>query len=330
METNCPSQHSRETLDKLIAKELQAKTHLFHNLQYGPLVGRSAIDAMMLTLSTAEREIARGNRVTLLGKDIVSAFNNIRSETLLEILVANNVREETIEYIRRFLAPRSFNIGWDMKIRGRGRGHMHQGAPQGSPLSPVLWLIYIANTLKRVTISLALAPFPTMQSRSVSLPRRTAPRPPPSATTDIYSYVDDINPLNITTDSTHQEHERMVQKVNQLLIQEAGKDGLEFEAQNDSRVDFGHVHSKSKAKTLGIIVTGNLSPREHIRERTRKASQRAQVLYRLGNSNGGMSPAAMRTLYTSAIRPIFTDGSEIDDCQDPKVYNTFYFFIFLF
>ncbi|KAF8431734.1 hypothetical protein BGX38DRAFT_1137049 [Terfezia claveryi] len=35
------------------------------------------------------------------------------------------------------------------------------------------------------------------------------------------------------------------------------------------------------------------------------------MMLRLGNSNGGMSPLALRTLYTGCIRPIFLWGAEL-------------------
>ncbi|KAF8464856.1 hypothetical protein BDZ91DRAFT_728996 [Kalaharituber pfeilii] len=41
-------------------------------------------------------------------------------------------------FIEGFLQPNEFQISWDGKTRGRGR--MTDGTPQGSSLSPVLFL----------------------------------------------------------------------------------------------------------------------------------------------------------------------------------------------
>lgn len=52
---------------------------------------------------------------------------------------------------------------------------------------------------------------------------------------------------------------------------------------------------------------------------THKAANLLGVLVRLGNSNGGMSPLALRFLYTGAIRPTFTWGAEL--FNRPKIAN---------
>lgn len=75
--------------EMVVANMLQRQTHLFHNLQYGSRIQRSATDMRMIIASTAQKEIKKGN-VTLLGKDVVSVFNNIRTSRLLEILTTTN------------------------------------------------------------------------------------------------------------------------------------------------------------------------------------------------------------------------------------------------
>ncbi|KAF8416605.1 hypothetical protein EV426DRAFT_685764 [Tirmania nivea] len=206
--------------EKLIADELQSHLQLFHNLQYGLRKGRLAIDTMMLTLSHAERAIKQGKKATLLGKDIISAFNN---------------------------------------------GKMDEGTPQ--------------------TIT---------------------PHAPTFATVYIFSYVDDINPL-IISDLSTMGHNKALKLVNAILNDKAEEDELTWGADKESRVDF-HSHRASSCTTLGIRVKSNLSWDEHIKIRTEKAANLLRVLVQLGNSNGGMSPLAMRSLYTGAIGTIFSWG----------------------
>ena len=93
------------------------------------------------------KERDKQNQVTLLGKDITSAFNNLRRQPLCELLLDAGLTQEA-EYCTRFLEPRTFQICWDRAARGKGS--MTYGTPQGSPLSPVLWVLYFGRTLKRV------------------------------------------------------------------------------------------------------------------------------------------------------------------------------------
>jgi len=132
--------------EKVVANGLQRQTTLFDDAQYGSRVNRSATSAMVIAVSTACKEIAKGNQVSLLGKDIVSAFNNVRATKLLKILTEHNLIKEAA-FCKEYLLPRPFQILWDSETQGSAS--MDDGTVQGSPLSPVIWLIYIASTLKK-------------------------------------------------------------------------------------------------------------------------------------------------------------------------------------
>ena len=156
--------------DKVVADTLQSKV-AFHHLQYGGRKNRSATDALMAATSLVERAVKSGHRATSLGKDIVSAFNHLRKEETLDTLRETGLEPNTLRYVERFLMPRSFQIAWDHEARGSG--HMDQGTPQGSPLSPVLFLAFIARTLKAVDRRLAL---PEAHNPSIRLLARPTPR----------------------------------------------------------------------------------------------------------------------------------------------------------
>ena len=64
-------------------------------------------------------------------------------------------------------------------------------------------------------------------------------------------------------------------------------------------------------KILGAIFQKNLQFQGHIRDRTDKARKAANALLPFSNSRSGLTPAALRTLYTTIIRPILIYGSQI-------------------
>jgi len=101
----------------------------------------------MLTVSTVRRALANGEQATLLGKEVVAAFNHLRKEGLLQSIGNTDLETNFVRYIQDFLNLRSFKLSWDGQDRGQAR--MNQGTPQGSPLSPALWAIYAARVARR-------------------------------------------------------------------------------------------------------------------------------------------------------------------------------------
>jgi len=81
---------------------------------------------MMILVSRAKKELGEAHKVTLLGKDIVSAFNNVRREPLLARMEQEDLINEH-KYCQQFLRSRTFTISWDSEVRGQVT--MADGAP---------------------------------------------------------------------------------------------------------------------------------------------------------------------------------------------------------
>ena len=82
--------------------------------------------------------------------DIRGGFRNSRLE-----VVEHKVRQINMEiwqwwggYIKNFFRPRNFEVEWDGKVRGSSRTNIE--VPQGLPLSPVIFLIYMAPILDEI------------------------------------------------------------------------------------------------------------------------------------------------------------------------------------
>ena len=183
------SNTSRKLIEKQVPTMLQKNTSLLHHLQYGSRTGRSAINSLILIVGEAERAFKCSLQVTLRGKDIVSAFNHCKQEVICDILTDNDM-QDLAEFVQNFLRPRTFSISWDSTIHGTGS--MVNGTPQGSPLSPVLWLIYIATTLKQIDVRI-------LESQRLRPPLRNPNRGDTTNRVLLHSHVDDINPLIITS-----------------------------------------------------------------------------------------------------------------------------------
>ena len=124
-------------VQKVIADDLQDQHHLFHDLQYGSRRDRSSIGAMMITVSRVERARSQDKRVTLLGKDIVLAFNRVRVGRVVSALREQGLTR-LADNCEGFLAPRPFEVAWDAVARGPGRIR-HRGTPSNQSSGLSIW-----------------------------------------------------------------------------------------------------------------------------------------------------------------------------------------------
>ena len=182
---------------------------------------------------------------------------------------------------------------------------------QGSPLSPVLFLIFTARICKKASTLVASLPLPI--AFRPSLLRHCKHHPPASDITfhlDLHSYVDHVNPFLITRNTYGSQHQLIIDTIDDIIQQTAEADGLSWDHSKDNTLTFSSNKRRHppNANHLGLIIMEDLDFKGHIQERYNKAVSLAVVMQRLASSNGGMSPAALHTLYTSSIRPILTYG----------------------
>ena len=124
--------------EKIVAEKLQGCEELWHERAFAGRKGRGALDSVMLMGYIAEQH---GEGV-IVGRDAQSAFNSVRREYAREILGGHKGLQE---WIYDWLAPRRFNIEVDNQVIGSTK--MTGGTPQGSPLSPALFTIYMSKVV---------------------------------------------------------------------------------------------------------------------------------------------------------------------------------------
>jgi hypothetical protein len=116
--------------------------------QIGARKGKSTLSAISLISSyvqTAWQTKAK-SIVSMLSLDIASAFDRVPHERLLFVLLQKGLPQWLIRFIASFLTGRQTRISFP--------GHESDwiqtpiGIPQGSPLSPILFLFYISELLE--------------------------------------------------------------------------------------------------------------------------------------------------------------------------------------
>jgi ribonuclease HI len=141
----------------IAAKRIAAaavRTGGIHHTQMGSRAQYSAIHALLHTIDPASRSLTtptnatngKAPRSTILTHDIEGAFNNVQRSTLIEIMRQRRLPLYLIQWARSFTTNRRLGFAFDNKTEA------HQpyncGLPQGSPTSPILFLIYAQAMLE--------------------------------------------------------------------------------------------------------------------------------------------------------------------------------------
>lgn len=140
-----------KVLEKIVANRLTdfaMQRKLVPDTQFGGLPGRSTTIALRLLISLVYAAWTTGFRATLLSLDIKGAFPRVDREVLLRNLDERGIPGWLVRYIHSFLSNRRSSVhlpGCEPR-----EFFLNTGLPQGSPLSPILFLLFSAPLFDRV------------------------------------------------------------------------------------------------------------------------------------------------------------------------------------
>jgi hypothetical protein len=140
-----------EALEHIAARRIAAaatKTGAIGPTQMGSRAQYSAIHALLNTIDSAATALsipkktgtASPPRPTILAHDIEGAFNNVRQQTLLELMKMRFLPTYLIGWAASFTTHRRLGFAFDQQHEAYQP--FNSGLAQGSPASPVLFLIY--------------------------------------------------------------------------------------------------------------------------------------------------------------------------------------------
>ncbi len=295
-----------KALETVISKRLSRLAESYSLLpqqQMGARKGRS-VETALESLTDAVHTVwncstANSKKVaSLLSLDVAGAFDNVSHERLLHNLRERRVPEKIVKWTSSFLRDRATSVtleGQTSEMRA-----VETGIPQGSPISPVLFLFFNAPLIERCA--------------RAALPIQTG------------GFVDDIHLLAYS--GSTEDNCRVLHKAHDICLEWAKTHGATFAPKKyelvhltrspkrfnmEASLDFNEVKidPSPSIRVLGLHVDTKLRWGPHIAQLTARAVGQKRALECLAGSTWGATFAKCRTVYSMVIRPMLTFAAPI-------------------
>lgn len=287
-----------KALETLVAKRISWATETYNLLPRGHMGAHKGVSTELALHALVEKihaAWAKGQVCSLLCLDVAGAFDNVSHQRLLHNLRKRRIGGDTARWIRSFLQDRKSTLklpDWQSPIFD-----IDTGIPQGSGLSPVLYLFYNGD-LVELGNNIFLGSMGT-------------------------GWVDDIAYLTVgdtaeTTvgslqNLTHQaqtwaKHHASKFDINKFQLVHFAPHGKEVP--NNSltiRLPTGDhtIEPAQKAKYLGVLMDSRLSWDYHLNHLEAKVTKKLACLSMLAGSTWGIGVADLRRLYVTTVLPQF-------------------------
>jgi hypothetical protein len=289
-------------LESVVAERISHAVETYGLLptsHFGARKQRSAEQALVL-LQEQIYTAWRGRRVlSLISFDVKGAYNGVCKERLLQRMKARGIPEDLLRWVEAFCSERTATIQINGQL-SEVQSLPQAGLPQGSPLSPILFLFFNADPVQRQIDS---------QGGAIA-------------------FVDDFTAW--VTGPTAQSNREGIEAIITEALDWEKRSGATFEADKTAIIHFAPkahktdqepftikgqtVVPRDHVKILGVLMDTRLKYKEHIARAASKGLEAAMELRRLR----GLTPATARQLFTSTVAPVVDYASSVwmHACKD--------------
>ena len=271
------------------------------NFQNGFRSNRSTVDNLVILQQEIHAAFKNKEYMLTVFLDIKKAYDCVNRQILINIIKKKGIKGKILEYLKFFLGERfnrvKYREGLSTFIEFKN------GMPQGSPLSPLLFNLYLADITKIIDKNISqFADDLVIWETGKNVDRIACKLN--QKLKRLNKYMKNIN-LTISPEKSVAvlfNRKRSNQECPELFIE-------------------GHtIKRENKAKYLGIIMDKRLNWSNHIKEIVSKANKRCRQLKSMVTKYNLHQSIAI-TLYKGLIRPILEYGSEIwgDTCKTNKM-----------
>ena len=279
-----------KVLESIVAEHLSYLCETFELLpkhHFGGRPGRSTEDAMLILSESIYQAWKEGKIYSAIFMDVSGAFNNVHHARLIHNMRKRKIPAEITQWVLSFLSNRTTH----MRFNGITTGPISTptGIPQGSPLSPILYVLYNSDLLDI-----------PKEEKQLGL-----------------GFIDDIlyGVQNKTARGNARELKRLLVKAEQWRRQH----GAQFEkskyvlihftrttsAQTDASVTIEGttIQPSTEAKYLGVIFDQKLKFRAHIQQVVARGTRYALSIAGIARSRWGPEYKYLRRLFTAVAAP---------------------------
>lgn len=281
--------------EKILADRiaLAAETHrLLPEGQMGNRRLRSTETAIVTIVETIRTAWARGGFAALLQLDIAGAFDNVDHFRLVSALARHGFPESILRLVESFLASRSTRLridGGETKER-----RVRRGVPQGSPLSPILFILFTASLYTELGAAPGLL---------------------------TVGFADDTNLLGVAR--SRAQLASNLRQAWEICEDWSHRNHLTFSIPKFTYMPFRRGREPSPGplrlgqyelapqphtRLLGVWLTPSLSWKKHVKEVRQKVTASVRALRAIVGMSWGPSFLEARGIYLQGIRPIMTYG----------------------
>lgn len=279
-----------KAMEAIIANRLAYLADVHHLLPARHTGGRklaSTEHAMHVLLQRVYRAWTDGEVASLLLLDVSGAYDNVSAERLLHNLRKRRIDEKIVGWTASFLRDRSTTI--KLQEYTAPSAPIQTGIPQGSPVSPILYLFYNADLLEACK----------------------------TQDTEAVGYIDDASILAVGPSAPH--NCKTLKKIHRKAEDWARKHGSEFAPAKyelvhftrDPRANSTHalrlphatIPASSSCRYLGIQMDTKLRWDDHREKVEARATKRLSALSALASSSWGTGTVNLRHVYRAMIVP---------------------------
>lgn len=314
-----PVTQDRPTLDfplEVTLAHIAVAKRILHQNQFGALPKRSAVDLVSCVTHDIETAIANGLVATAVTADIMGAFDAAMVGRAVVALRRQGWPECVVRFVESFMTSRMARVR--LQQTTTDMTPLSCGLPQGSPLSPIVFLLYtesiyqIVGTGTREALGAANAAAAVKGSVFVKNPLR-------------FGYADDTLMLRIgmtlteTTEQAQQDLDDLITwgKDNGVTFDQAKTEVIHFsrKLRNDENPPIYHdgvaKTAEKQMRWLGVWFDRQLSFRAHVQRWAATAGRITGLLRSIANTRNGPAPEATRRAVMACAVPMLTYASEV-------------------